>query len=136
MTDWTPTDLAAIDADAELRVAADRPDGTLTTPRIVWHVVVDGGLYIRSVRGTEGTWYRGVERTGTGEIDAGGVHAEVTFTHNDAHDDAIDRAYHAKYGGGSPVRAITSRSAQGSECATRRGRERWRSSRAGAPPGS
>jgi hypothetical protein len=112
MTDWTPTDLAAIDRDGELRVAAHRPDGTLRTPRIVWHVAVDGGLYIRSVRGTDGAWYRGVQRTGTGEIDAGGVHADVTFTHDDAHDDAIDRAYHAKYGHGSPVRAITSPTAR------------------------
>ncbi|MFE5308652.1 DUF2255 family protein [Isoptericola sp. NPDC056605] len=78
MTDWNPADLAAIDGDGELRVAAHRPDGTLRTPRIVWHVVVDGALYLRSVRGVEGAWYRGVQRTGTGEIDAGGVRAEVS----------------------------------------------------------
>ncbi|GAA1728751.1 hypothetical protein GCM10009809_25420 [Isoptericola hypogeus] len=108
MTSWNPADLAAIDADGELHVAAHRPDGTLRTPRIVWHVVVDDALYLRSVRGTDGAWYRGVQRTGTGEIDAGGVRSEVTFTRDDAHDDAIDRAYHAKYGGGSAVQAITS----------------------------
>ncbi|MFF2452865.1 DUF2255 family protein [Isoptericola sp. NPDC058082] len=112
MTDWNPADLAAIDGDGELRVAAHRPDGTLRTPRIVWHVVVDGALYLRSVRGTEGAWYRGVQRTGTGEIDAGGVRAEVTFTRDDAHDDAIDRAYHAKYGDGSAVRSVTSPTAR------------------------
>ncbi|MFE5339707.1 DUF2255 family protein [Isoptericola sp. NPDC056578] len=108
MTDWNPDDLAAIDADGELRVAAHRPDGTLRNPRIVWHVVVDDDLYIRSVRGTEGAWYRGVQRTGTGQIDSGGIHADVTFTHDDSRDDAIDRAYHAKYGNGSAVEAITS----------------------------
>ena len=108
MTDWSPADLAAIDGDGELHVAAHRPDGTLREPRIVWHVVTGGALFIRSVRGTDGAWYRGVQRTGTGEIDAGGVRAEVTFTRDDAHDDAVDRAYHAKYGNGSPVRAITS----------------------------
>jgi len=108
MTDWTPADLAAIDADGELHVAAHRSDGTLRTPRIVWHVVVDDALYLRSVRGQEGAWYRGVQRTGTGTIDAGGVHAEVTFTRDAAHDEAVDRAYHAKYGDGSAVQAITS----------------------------
>lgn len=108
MTTWTPEDLAAIDGDGELRVAAHRPDGTLRTARIVWHVVVDDALFIRSVRGQDGAWYRGVQRTGTGEIDAGGVRAEVTFTPDDTHDDAIDRAYHVKYGNGSAVRSITS----------------------------
>ena len=46
MTDWNEQDLAAIDGVGELRVAADRPDGTRQTPRIVWHVVVDGALYL------------------------------------------------------------------------------------------
>jgi hypothetical protein len=112
MTSWNAQDLAAIDADGELRVAADRPDGTVRASRIVWHVVVDGSLYIRSVRGTDGAWYRGVQRTGTGVIDAGGVHATVAFVRDDTHDDAIDAAYHAKYGNGTAVEHITSPTAR------------------------
>ena len=79
MTAWNPTDLAAIERAIELRVAADRPDGTRQTPRIVWHVVVDNFLFIRSVRGENGAWYRALQRIGTGVIDAGGVHSGVTF---------------------------------------------------------
>ena len=112
MTIWSEQDLAAIDADGELRVAADRPDGTRHEPRIVWHVVVDGSLYIRSVRGVDGAWYRGVQRTGTGVIDSGGVRADVAFTHDDSRDDAIDAAYHAKYGNGTAVEHITSPTAR------------------------
>lgn len=112
MTDWTATDLASIDRDGELQVAAYRPDGTLRTSKIVWHVVVGDTLYIRSVRGTEGAWYRGVQRTGSGVIDAGGVHAEVVFTDDHSRDDAIDTAYPDKYGTGSAVRAITSEQAR------------------------
>ncbi|MFD4368630.1 DUF2255 family protein [Rhodococcus sp. NPDC058521] len=112
MIDWTETDLAAIDRDGELHVAAHRPDGTVRTSKIVWHVVVDDTLYIRSVRGTDGAWYRGVQRTGTGVIDAGGVHADVLFAHDDTRDDAIDTAYHDKYGDGSAVEAITSTQAR------------------------
>jgi len=78
----------------------------------VWHVVVDGALYLRSVRGVDGAWYRGVQRTGTGAVDSGGVHAEVTFARDDTHDDAIDAAYHAKYGNGSSVDSITSPTAR------------------------
>ena len=41
-------------------------------------------------------------------VDAGGIRAEVTFTPDTSHDDAIDRAYHDKYGHGAPVQSITS----------------------------
>ena len=112
MPEWNQQDLTAIDGAGELRVAADRPDGTRQTPRIVWHVVVDGSLYLRSVRGVDGAWYRGVQRTGTGAIDSGGVRAEVAFARDDTHDDAIDAAYRAKYGNGSSVDSITSPTAR------------------------
>ncbi|MGV1007277.1 MAG: DUF2255 family protein [Dermatophilaceae bacterium] len=111
MTEWTPAELAAIDSDRELRVAAERPDGTTRPATIIWHVVVDGRLYVRSVRGEDGAWYRAARRTGTGSIDAGGVRADVEFVPDDTHDKAIDRAYRAKYGDGSPVRSITSAAA-------------------------
>ncbi|MBN9325646.1 MAG: hypothetical protein BGO38_11190 [Cellulomonas sp. 73-145] len=111
MTDWSTAELSAIDRAGELDVAAYRPDGTLRPSTIVWHVVTDGALFIRSVRGQEGAWYRAVRRTGTGTIDAGGVHADVTFTPDDGHNAAIDRAYRAKYGSGSPVKAITNAAA-------------------------
>lgn len=105
---WDPSTVAEIDAEGEIDVAAHRPDGSLRTPRIVWHVVVDDALFIRSVRGEEGAWYRGVMRTGTGIIDAGGARHEVTFTPDHDHDPEIDAAYRAKYGTGSAVRSITS----------------------------
>ncbi|TQM57954.1 DUF2255 family protein [Humibacillus xanthopallidus] len=108
MSRWDPDRLAVVDADEEMTVAAHRPDGTLRTPRIVWQVIVDNGLWIRSVRGASGGWYRGVRRTGTGRIEAGGATIDVTFTPDQSHDDAIDRAYREKYGNGSAVRAITS----------------------------
>jgi hypothetical protein len=108
VTTWDSDRLDAVGAVGEMTVAAHRPDGTLLTPRIVWHVVVDHQLYIRSVRGTSGAWYRGVQRTGTGQIVARGVRADVTFAPDDSRDAAVDRAYRDKYGNGSAVRSITS----------------------------
>ena len=108
MSRWNPDRLAVVDADDEMTVAAHRPDGTLRTPRIVWHVVIDDRLWIRSVRGDSGGWYRGVRRTGTGRIEAGGATIDVTFTPDGSRDDAIDRAYREKYGEGSAVRSIIS----------------------------
>ncbi|HWS57435.1 MAG TPA: DUF2255 family protein, partial [Actinotalea sp.] len=90
MTDWNPADLAAIDRAYEVRVAAHRPDGTLRPATIVWHVVVDGALFIRSVRGEDGAWYRAVRRTGTGTIDAAGARTDVIFARDDAHDPQVD----------------------------------------------
>ena len=74
---------------------------------IIWHVVVDGVLYARSVRGPEGKWYVGVMRNGTGTITWGGQTRDVAYTLDASHDDAIDDAYFAKYGRGSASRSIT-----------------------------
>lgn len=112
MTSWPSAQLAAIDADAEIDVAAARSDGTLRPFRTIWHVVVDHHLYIRSVRGTAGVWYRGVERTGTGRLSTGRAAIDVTFARDDSRDEAIDQAYRDKYGTGSPVRSITSAQAR------------------------
>jgi hypothetical protein len=112
MSAWPRCDLAAIKGEAELNVAARRDDGTPPDPRIVWHVVVADTLYIRSVRGDAGGWYRSVQRTGTGVVDAGRIRAEVTFTPDASHDDDIDRPYRDTYGNGSPVQAITSPTAR------------------------
>ncbi len=111
MTAWDPDDLAAMDGAEELLVAAHRTDGTLRPATIVWHVVVDGALFIRSVHGEAGGWYRAVRRTGTGTVEAGGVRADVRFTRDDAHDEAVDRAYVAKYGEGPDVVAIVNATA-------------------------
>lgn len=46
MAGWSATELASIDGVDELHVAAHRPDGSLRTARIIWHVVVDGHLFI------------------------------------------------------------------------------------------
>lgn len=110
---FSPADLAAIDGDGELHVAAHRADGTLRPATIVWHVVVHGALFVRSVRGDDGAWYRAVRRAGTGTVEAGGVRAVVRFVPDGEYEDAIDLAYRAKYGGGSAVRAITSATARG-----------------------
>ncbi|MEP7332632.1 MAG: DUF2255 family protein [Terracoccus sp.] len=114
MTLWTPTDLATIGFDEELSIAATGPDGTECTPQIIWHVVVDNALYIRSVRGTGGAWYRSVRRTGAGTIYVGGIHFKVIFHADNTKDDAVDDAYRDKYGSGSSVRTITTPEARAS----------------------
>ena len=107
MSGWTSEELRQLDRASEVRVAGRRADGSSRTPVIVWHVVVDGELYLRSVRGPEGQWYKGVARTLEGFLQWGGHTREVAFARDASRDAAIDAAYMEKYGNGSATRAIT-----------------------------
>lgn len=64
----------------------------------MWAVVVGGELYVRSAYGPENGWYRRALTSGSGTVRAGGVEAEVTFTHAvDVDHAAVDAEYHRKY---------------------------------------
>jgi hypothetical protein len=112
MTDWTGEELRSLERAHEIRVAGRRNDGTLRTLVIVWHVVVGGVLYVRSVRGTEGQWYKGVTRHFEGAINWAADTRQVIYTPDSSRDAEIDAAYAAKYGNGSATRAITSEMAK------------------------
>jgi hypothetical protein len=101
-----------LDRISEIRVAGRRRDGSLRTLTIVWHVVVDGKLYVRSVRGAEGSWYKGVLRHHEGAISWDGSTRDVSYVPDHTADDRIDAAYFGKYGNGSPTRAITNAEAR------------------------
>jgi hypothetical protein len=110
MTVWRDEELADIGATDELRIAPRRRDGTLQRPRIIWVVRRGEDVYVRSVHGPDGTWFRGVQVTHAGHVSAGGVDADVVLEDADhALDDEIDEAYRRKYGRSSTaVDRITS----------------------------
>jgi hypothetical protein len=91
-------ELSQLAAAEEVQIAARGRDGKLRKPVTVWVVSYGDGLYVRSVRGTNGAWYRGVQESHSGRIRAGGAEKDVTFEDAD-HDlnDEIDAAYRAKY---------------------------------------
>ncbi len=105
---WTDAELQGLGDAYEVRVAGRHADGSSRTLTIVWHVVVDGNLYLRSVRGTEGQWYKGVVRHFEGFLSWGSTTRAVAYTLDASHDDAIDAAYYAKYGRGAASDSITS----------------------------
>lgn len=106
MSTWNETDLRSIAGTDELKVAGRRNDGTLRTLTIVWHVVVDGRLYVRSVRGSDGQWYRGVIRYHEGAVSWDGETHDVVYVPDASIDGAIDAAYVEKYGDNSASRSI------------------------------
>ena len=65
----------------------------------IWVVRVGDALYVRSVRGHKGDWYRGALERHAGRIWAGGVEKDVTFVEEagPALNDRIDAAYRTKY---------------------------------------
>jgi hypothetical protein len=108
MPDWNPTELGAIGATREIEISSLREDGTLTKPVTIWTVRVGDELYVRSVRGGKGGWYRAAEQRHEGRIEAGDAALDVTYEDAAHHlDEEIDAAYKEKYGyPSSPVDSI------------------------------
>jgi hypothetical protein len=77
MTAWSDEELADIAGADELMIAPRRPNGTLQRLRIIWVVRLGAELFVRSVNGAAGAWFRGVAARHAGHISAGGVDADV-----------------------------------------------------------
>jgi hypothetical protein len=98
MTAWKSDELGKIGAAEEVQIASLRRDGTLRKPVTVWAIRHGDDLYVRSVRGRTGHWFRGTQERHEGRIRAGGVQQDVTFVDADHDiDDEVDAAYRAKY---------------------------------------
>ncbi|WP_375387086.1 DUF2255 family protein, partial [uncultured Amnibacterium sp.] len=68
---WTADELDRLARAQELRIAGRGADDALRRLVIIWAVVVDGEVYVRSVRGADGAWYRGVQHRHEGRIESG-----------------------------------------------------------------
>jgi hypothetical protein len=98
MTAWTNDELTKIGTAEELQIASRRRNGTLRNPVTVWVVRHGDDLYVRSVRGRTGAWFRSAQARHEGHISAGGVEKDVTFIEgDDAINDVLDAAYRDKY---------------------------------------
>jgi len=114
MADWNPTELERISSEREIEVSSLREDGALTKPVTIWAVRVEEELYVRSVRGAAGGWFKAAEQRHEGRIEADSTAVDVTFEDVPHHLDAeIDEAYKTKYGYPSgPVDSITTDAAK------------------------
>lgn len=99
MAAWNPAQLDEIAAAREIEISSLREDGALTKPVTIWAVKVDDEVFVRSVRGDHGGWYRAAERRHEGRIEAGDTAVDVAFEDAAHHrDEEIDAAYKEKYG--------------------------------------
>src|SRR5438445_13490336 len=98
MTEWTREELNKIGTADELEIASLRRDGTRRSPLTIWVVRVGDDLYVRSVNGRTGSWFRGTQARHEGRIRAGGIAKDVTFVDADHDlDEEIDATYRTKY---------------------------------------
>jgi hypothetical protein len=99
MTTWTSEELKKIGTAEELEIASLRPDGTLRKWVTIGVVRLGDDLYVRSVNGRTGAWFRGAQARHAGRIQAGGIDKDVTFVEmTDAGlNDQIDALYRTKY---------------------------------------
>jgi hypothetical protein len=96
---WTPEELERIGQAEELEMAPLRADGTARRPVPIWVVRAAEGLYVRSWRGTAGSWFRAAQASHAGHVSAAGVDKDVALVEaGDDVNDAVDAAYRAKYG--------------------------------------
>ncbi len=98
MRTWTSTELTKIGTAEELQITSVRRDGTSRRPVTVWVVRHGNDLYVRSVNGRAGAWFRGTQVRREGRIQAGGIDKDVVFEDADPGiNDQIDAAYQTKY---------------------------------------
>jgi len=60
MTTWTVDELTKIGTAEELEIVSLRSDGTLTKAVTIWVVRLGDNLFVRSVNGRAGAWFRGL----------------------------------------------------------------------------
>src|SRR5258705_13977975 len=99
MSAWTPDELTKIEQADELELASLRGDGSLRNPVTMW-VIRDGDqLYVRSMHGRSGAWFRGTQTRNQGHIRSAGIDKDVAFLVDTdaAVNERIDQAYRSKY---------------------------------------
>ena len=95
MTTWTSDELNKIGRADELEIAPLRGDGTPRKLVTIWVVRLGDDLYVRSYKGSGGSWLRAAQVRHEGRIRAGGVEKDVTFVEetDPGINDKIDAAY-------------------------------------------
>jgi hypothetical protein len=99
MPSWTSEELDRIGRSEELELASQRRDGSLRDPVTIW-VVRDGDdLYVRSMHGRSGVWFRSTQIRNQGHIRSAGLDKDVAFVvdPDPAVNDRIDTGYRDKY---------------------------------------
>ena len=98
MAAWTPDELETMANQDELELASQRTDGSFRDPVTIWMVRVGDDVFVRSVKGPDGPWFRGTRTVGRGRARADVVERDVAFEDADGSlAEEIDEPYREKY---------------------------------------
>ena len=96
--------LGILDDVKEVRIETRRGEDAPVHLTTIWVVVADGAVFVRSVRGERGRWYREVVANPTAALHLGDSRIPVLVVpvSDEAAIEAVSEAYREKYGRTSP----------------------------------
>jgi len=107
MASFPAEQLERVDQREEVEIETRAADGTVHRV-IIWAVVDDGEVFVRSVRGAKARWYRELLREGSGVLRVGEEHIPVRAIQapDEASVTRTTQALHRKYQGDPAVWAM------------------------------
>jgi hypothetical protein len=96
--------LQLLDGIEEVHIETQREQDAPEHRTIIWVMVVDGEVFVRSVRGPEGRWYREISANPEGALHAGNHRIPVRAAHatDGSTVEAVSEAIRGKYGDAWP----------------------------------
>jgi hypothetical protein len=101
---FDPETLQLLDETKEVRVETHRDEDAPAHRTTIWVVTVDGGVFVRSVRGEKGRWYREVSANPSAALHVGDhrIPVRAVPVTDEPTVGAVSEAYRIKYGRTSP----------------------------------
>ena len=97
--------LRLLDETREVRIETRRDADSPKHRTIIWVVVVEGEIFVRSVRGSKGRWYREISSNPEGalHVEDERIPVQATPATDDSTVDAVSAAFRSKYQKSSPA---------------------------------
>jgi hypothetical protein len=102
---FDPDILKLLDDTEEVRIETRRDGDSPEHRTIIWVVVVEGEVFVRSVRGPKGRWYREISSNPEGalHVEEDRIPVRAAPATDEATVDAVSAAFRSKYQQSSPA---------------------------------
>jgi hypothetical protein len=102
---FDPETLRLLDDTEEVRIETRRDPDSPEHRTIIWVVVVEGEVFVRSVRGQRGRWYREISSNPEGALhmEEDRIPVQAAPATDEATVDAVSAAFRSKYQQSSPA---------------------------------